>query len=85
MTVVPQHAVDALRLQLVTEDLELHTGTGDVTTDARLYRADIQIEGLPVQTVGITTTKGALAYIGLDLLLDYVATFNGPQQNFTLD
>jgi predicted aspartyl protease len=85
ITLLPRLTVEALNLQFVTDDLELHDGTGQVTSNAEMYRADIQIRGLPLRTVGISPTKSPVAFIGLDVLNEYVATFDGPQQAVTVD
>ncbi len=85
ITLIPRGTIDALDLQLVEDDLELHDGTGAVTHNAALYRADVQIVGLPAQTVGITSTDAAVIFLGLDILNDYLAHFDGPRQAFTLD
>jgi predicted aspartyl protease len=85
ITLIPQITIEALSLQLVTDDLELHDGTGRVIEDAKMYRADIQIGELPIQTVGISPTDAAVIYIGRDMLSDYVAMFHGPGQSFSLD
>jgi uncharacterized protein DUF5678 len=84
ITLVPLPAINALGLQVITDDLELHDGTGRVTSDVRMYRADVTIEGLPVQTVGVAATEAAIIYVGIDVLNDYAATFDGPEQRFNL-
>jgi hypothetical protein len=73
-----------LGLQPVTDDLELHDATGTISPSETMYRADISIAGLPLHTVGVAATKQAIAFIGLDVLNDYVATFDGPEQGFSL-
>lgn len=84
ITVIPQLTVEALNLQVVSDDLELHDGTGRVSENEKMYRADIQIRGLPLHTIGVAATKAAVIYIGLDVLNDYIARFDGPGQAFTL-
>lgn len=85
ITLIPQITIDALGLQLVTDDLELHDGMGQVTEDAKMFRADIKIGDLPVHTVGISSTAAAVMFIGRDVLADYLAAFHGPGQSFSMD
>lgn len=85
ITLIPRHAIEALGLQLVTDDLELHDGTGRVSENEKMYRADIKIDGLPLHTVGVASTGAAIIFVGLDILNDYIATFHGPRQAVTLD
>lgn len=84
ITVVPALAVEALGLQQISDDLELHDATGGVTFDAPMYVADIQFDGFVVRRLAITITKHAAILIGRDVLNEYIATFDGPRGQFTL-
>jgi hypothetical protein len=84
ITMIPKHAIDALSLQIVSDDLELRDATGRVTTSAMMYFAVVQF-GAHTHSVGIGATDDAIAFIGRDILNEYVATFRGPAQVFTVE
>jgi predicted aspartyl protease len=84
ITLIPKHAIDALSLQMVSDDLELHDATGRVTPNATMYFAVVQF-GLRAHLVGISATEDAIAFIGRDILNEYIATFRGPAQVFTVE
>ena len=85
ITLVPAHTITALSLQVVTDDLELHDGTGRVSAGEKMYRADIRLGSSPAtHSVGVASTKAPIVYVGLDVLNDYIAEFDGPGQVFRL-
>jgi Aspartyl protease len=84
ITLVPIHTVEALGLQQITDDLELHDATGGVLPDAEMYVVRVQFGGLVTHNIDIATTRAATIFIGRDILDDYVATFRGPAQTFTV-
>lgn len=84
ITMIPKHAIDALSLQVVSDDLELRDATGRVTPNAMMYFAVVQF-GLRTHLVGISATEDAIAFIGRDILNEYIATFRGPAQEFTVE
>jgi hypothetical protein len=84
ITLLPKHTVDALDLQVVTDDVDIHDATGHVSHGVSMYMALVRF-GLLTHQVSVSVTESAVAYIGRDILNDYVATFRGPAQAFTVE
>jgi predicted aspartyl protease len=84
VTVLPAPTVEALKLQEITDDVDLYDGSGGVTQGASMYTADIEFEGYRFEGITVATTNYAVALIGRDILNDFVATFDGPELQFNL-
>jgi hypothetical protein len=84
ITLIPRHTIDALGLQIVTDDVDLHDATGRVSHGASMYLAFVDF-GLLSHEISISETESPVAYIGRDILDDYVATFRGPDQTVTVE
>ena len=85
ITLVPQHTIAALNLQLVTDDIDLRDGTGRLIPGQRMYRADIQLGSLGTHTVGVVGTDDVVIFLGRDIIDEYIATFDAPGRAVTLD
>lgn len=82
-TFVPQRTIAALGLQLITDDLEIHDGTGK-TTPGELYRAHLEFEGVTFTNLAVAATDYPVVIVGRDIINGFVATFDGPAGEFEL-
>src|SRR5712692_9335346 len=57
ITVIPELTAAALKLQLVSDDLELHDASGGVTDNAPMYVADLQFGEFVILRLAVTTTN----------------------------
>ena len=74
-----------LNLEVISTDMDLHDSAGNTQQNVPVYVIDeISFGGFTVRRLSITETKYPVIILGRDILNDYVATFDGPGQRFTL-
>lgn len=84
ITIIPQHLVQALNLQPISDDIDLYDAVGNKTENAFEYRVDVSFEGFSFPDLMVTSTPYQVVLIGRDALNAIVATFDGPAGRFTL-
>ena len=84
ITIIPPHLVEALQLQIVSDDMDLYDASGNKTENAATYVADVFFEGLNFPDLLISCTPYPVVLIGRDALNDLLAVFDGPRRQFTV-
>lgn len=83
-TFVPNLTVEALNLQLISDDLEIHDASGGKRAGS-LYLAHVELEGFTFPDLPVAGSDLDVVIIGRDILNDFVATFDGPSLRFGLE